>query len=497
MTLQSANIPANLFNGGGGLAEGGTDADYGSLADILNDVIDDLEVLDANTVKNNFAATTSPLVTSDSASGYGAGSLWVNQTLDIAFVCMDASVGAAIWKETTQSFNKLDATAAPAVGNDNTEGYQIGSLWVDVTHDIGYIAVDVSTGAAVWLRITTIKNNFAAVVPPAVGDDNTAGYEIGSMWVDTAGVYAYICIDATTGAAVWRGVSAVLNNFAAVIPPVVGDDSTLGYSVGSRWIDTALDMHYVCMNSGVGAAIWRRTNNVFVNYAGAVAPVVGDDSTAGYEVGSIWIDAVLEIAYICTSPAVGAAIWRRVTLIPGNYAAVTDPAVGNDDSQGYEVGSVWINVTRDIAYKCLDATTGVAVWERTTGVQEFTQAMLFSDFPAAAINVFTALTGFPTNTLIFGGFIELDTDFSGGGVASATASIGDAANPDEVAAAINVFTAAGAGNKAGVPTAFIGFEPAYAPGVEVTVDGAHTCSQLLAGALVAHVFYVIGKALTP
>ena len=385
MTLQSANIPANLFNGGGGLAEGGTDADYGSLADILNDVIDDLEVLDANTVKNNFAATTSPLVTSDSASGYGAGSLWVNQTLDIAFVCMDASVGAAIWKETTQSFNKLDATAAPAVGNDNTEGYQIGSLWVDVTHDIGYIAVDVSTGAAVWLRTSTIKNNFAAVVPPAVGDDNTAGYEIGSIWVDTAGVYAYICIDATTGAAVWRGVSAVLNNFAAVIPPVVGDDSTIGYSVGSRWVDTALDRSYVCVDASVGAAVW------------------------------------------------------------------------------IEVGTI----------------------------REFTEAFGEARFTAGAADEFVAATGpFPANAVIIAGWIEVVTDFSGGTVGTATASVGDTAQPAELAADVNVFTGAGAGHKEGEPTLIsaFGHKAAYAPGVRLTVTGDNVinCS---AGALVLHILY--------
>ncbi|GAJ06783.1 unnamed protein product, partial [marine sediment metagenome] len=45
---------------------------------------------------------------------------------------------------------KLDATTAPRVGNDNIEGYAVGSRWVDVTADKEYVALDVSTGAAVW-----------------------------------------------------------------------------------------------------------------------------------------------------------------------------------------------------------------------------------------------------------------------------------------------------------------------------------------------------------
>ena len=49
---------------------------------------------------------------------------------------------------------KLDATTAPAVGNDNTQGYAIGSRWCDVTNDKEYVCLDASTGAAVWTETT-------------------------------------------------------------------------------------------------------------------------------------------------------------------------------------------------------------------------------------------------------------------------------------------------------------------------------------------------------
>jgi hypothetical protein len=48
----------------------------------------------------------------------------------------------------------FSATAIPAVGNDNTEGYSPGSIWVDVNNDKAYICVDASTGAAIWIEIT-------------------------------------------------------------------------------------------------------------------------------------------------------------------------------------------------------------------------------------------------------------------------------------------------------------------------------------------------------
>jgi hypothetical protein len=48
-------------------------------------------------IKNNYAATTNPTVTNDSSQGYSIGSAWVNTTLDNYYVCTDVTVGAAVW----------------------------------------------------------------------------------------------------------------------------------------------------------------------------------------------------------------------------------------------------------------------------------------------------------------------------------------------------------------------------------------------------------------
>lgn len=45
----------------------------------------------------NLAATTAPAVDDDTADGYGVGSLWFDTTADLAYVCLDASAGAAVW----------------------------------------------------------------------------------------------------------------------------------------------------------------------------------------------------------------------------------------------------------------------------------------------------------------------------------------------------------------------------------------------------------------
>jgi len=48
-----------------------------------------------------------------------------------------------------------------------------------------------------------IANNFLAIVAPTTGNDNTQGYGIGSMWLNTVTTALYLCTSSATGAATW------------------------------------------------------------------------------------------------------------------------------------------------------------------------------------------------------------------------------------------------------------------------------------------------------
>lgn len=50
------------------------------------------------------------------------------------------------------------------------------------------------------------------------------------------------------------------NEYAKTGAPTANDDSNDGYSVGSRWIDVNNDNAYICLDASVGAAVWHRTN---------------------------------------------------------------------------------------------------------------------------------------------------------------------------------------------------------------------------------------------
>lgn len=55
--------------------------------------------------------------------------------------------------------------------------------------------------------------------------------------------------------------------------------------------------------------------------------------------------------------------------IPQNKLdATADPTVNDDMGDGYSAGSLWVNVTGDTAFVCLDATAGAAIWEKISGL---------------------------------------------------------------------------------------------------------------------------------
>lgn len=61
-------------------------------------------------------------------------------------------------------------------------------------------------------------HDFDHAGPPTVDDDSSDGFGVGSPWVDVANGRSYLCVDASAGAAVWVEVSAIaaIQNLAAL-----------------------------------------------------------------------------------------------------------------------------------------------------------------------------------------------------------------------------------------------------------------------------------------
>lgn len=72
---------------------------------------------------NNFAATTAPGVGNDSTQGYSPGSHWINGATnpDTAYICTDATAGAAVWEPITQG-STAGQIVAPAATTPTGDG---------------------------------------------------------------------------------------------------------------------------------------------------------------------------------------------------------------------------------------------------------------------------------------------------------------------------------------------------------------------------------------
>lgn len=74
-------------------------------------------------------------------------------------------------------FNKLNATAAPGVTDDDAAGYVAGSIWADRTNDKIYLCTDNATGAATWVEVAAGGGSYT---------DEEAQDAVGGILTDTA-----------------------------------------------------------------------------------------------------------------------------------------------------------------------------------------------------------------------------------------------------------------------------------------------------------------------
>ena len=121
-------------------------------------------------------------------------------------------------------------------------------------------------------------------------------------------------------------------------------------------------------------------------------------------------------------------------------------------------------------------------------VSAFTQTVLFSDLGSGASDAI-ALSSFPTNVLLIGAALEINTAFAG--EADLAVKVGDTANDDELIASfnLNAVSAGWAAITAGAAT-LPQFEADYGTaGGDITFT-ATELDDVTAGSLTLHIFYV-------
>ena len=176
-------------------------------------------------------------------------------------------------------------------------------------------------------NLTGIKTTAA---DPVAGNDDTQGYYAGYVWNATGSSKSFVCLDASTGAAVWSEISKLS----------AADIKTLYES-----------------NAGTNAftdALLSKLNNI--------EPLADVTDSANVEAAGAVMDSdISEAEGFVRKTGAGA-----YEAIKSNLNASVAPATTNDSTEGYAVGSIWIDTTADKVYQCVDNTATSAVWKDLT-----------------------------------------------------------------------------------------------------------------------------------
>ncbi|MEM4248446.1 MAG: tail fiber domain-containing protein, partial [Candidatus Nanoarchaeia archaeon] len=272
------------------------------------------------TKKSNLSANSAPTVNDDSTQGYAVGSQWLDTTAQKSYVCLDATAGAAVWKDTTSSGGTVTSVTAeaPLTGGTITETGNIGINKANATTD-GYLskedwatfngkgtsnlelgetettayrgdrgksAYDATQAATKNNTANTIVKrdascNFSAgtITANLAGNADTAttaGNVTGTVAVANGGTGATSAGNARTNLGIDQ-IATKKSNLSANSAPTVDDDLSQGYAVGSQWLDTTADKSYICLDATAGAAVWKDTTSA----GGTITSITADSPLTG------------------------------------------------------------------------------------------------------------------------------------------------------------------------------------------------------------------------
>jgi len=129
---------------------------------------------------------------------------------------------------------------------------------ITVTHNLDRLQV------GVLVRVGNVsRNDLIASITPLAADprnavvvllDSVQSGDILIMGTD----YVFANIPTPQGAV---AASVAATNKTTTVDPTVSDDNTLGYLVGSRWLNTTTPSEFVCSDVSTGAAVWTLTTS--------------------------------------------------------------------------------------------------------------------------------------------------------------------------------------------------------------------------------------------
>jgi hypothetical protein len=128
----------------------------------------------------------------------------VSTGLDTTATTLPAAVnelhGQVTALENRELTHKVDGTVAPTVTDDADAGFEVGSLWIDTVADEAYRCADATAGAAVWVNTTLDSVEVAALIESAQADLKAiTGTTVDTRYDKLLAIRDVISMDYTSG----------------------------------------------------------------------------------------------------------------------------------------------------------------------------------------------------------------------------------------------------------------------------------------------------------
>jgi hypothetical protein len=121
----------------------------------------------------------------------------------------------------------------------------------------------------------------------------------------------------------YSGTLFLLPSTVTIIAPTAANDSTQGYQVGSRWLNTVTGNEYVCTNTTVGAAVWALTTADLTSQTEPANAVLAGPGTGSAALPTFRALVPADV------PLLVPAIQSNAIADPGNAGAIPVTTTGN------------------------------------------------------------------------------------------------------------------------------------------------------------------------
>ena len=307
--------------------------------------------------------STDPTATDDSTAGFQTGSLWINETDDTCFVCVDSTAANAVWKQTSNPPNVNS-------GGDVLQGVTYVATTANIgLSGIGYNIDDllISDGSRVLVKDQSNSTENGIYIARSGAWERASDALAGvaalgkGYWVqggtNSGGVVYYVSTGDSFGDALgFSGFLRTLRVFNGANSPNSGTIARFAvdnqghfiqgsqvYVTDSGDIGGSYQLELISSGLGNGSVFLRSANSGQQNYTLRFPSSLGsnggylladgggnsswlrqafnfggnpsssDNQSSGFYSGSLWTNNIANTAYICTSSSNVSATWKEIT----------------------------------------------------------------------------------------------------------------------------------------------------------------------------------------